>query len=120
MTIPAVTEEEYLALGETSARIELFDGSLLVTAVAAPRHQLMSRRVAGALEPGAGAAGLHVLAAVNVRLRAGGVAIPDVVVTAAITFSDPVVEAADVRLVAEVVSTTTSSAPLRSPANSCG
>ncbi|WP_406105715.1 Uma2 family endonuclease [Micromonospora globbae] len=98
------TEEEYLALGETRQRVELFDGSLHVTPAPTPRHQRISRRLGNILEPAAEAVGLELLEAVNVRLRPGRVPIPDLVITSPVDLDELYVEAAGVRLVGEIVS----------------
>ncbi|GAA2871305.1 hypothetical protein Acy02nite_29570 [Actinoplanes cyaneus] len=96
------TEEDYLALGETPDRIELFDGSLLVSPAPTMRHQHIARRLASLLDPGADNAGFWVFEAINVRLQANRIFIPDVVVTPEQDGAQ--VEAGQVVLVAEVVS----------------
>ncbi len=74
------TEEEYLALGETLSRIELIDGSLLVTPSPTHPHQSISARLWAAFQPAARAAGLRTHLAVNLRLGRDRFVIPDLLV----------------------------------------
>lgn len=103
-----MSEQQYLAFGETPERIELFDGSLYVTPAPTPRHQHISSELLVALRPAARKPGLHVLEAVNVRLRPDRILIPDLVITAGIDFNQAVIDASAVLLVCEIASPSSS------------
>ncbi|MQA83994.1 MAG: Uma2 family endonuclease [Streptosporangiales bacterium] len=102
------TEEGYLALGETTGeRIELVDGSLVVSAAPASDHQQLDRRLANLLEDAAPDE-FEVIHEVNLRVGPGRILIPDLVVTTRggeVTMFHP----GDILLVAEVVSPSTAS-----------
>ncbi|WFE42567.1 Uma2 family endonuclease [Micromonospora sp. WMMD998] len=100
--VTPLTEADYLATGESRCRIELFDGGLVVSAAPSRRHQRVARRLANAVELAAEPAGLFVYEAVNVRLDANRIMIPDLVVTDA-DDEGTVLEADRVVLVGEVV-----------------
>jgi Uma2 family endonuclease len=99
-----MSEQEFLDIGETPERIELFDGSLHVTPSPTPRHQMISRRLANALDTGSQAADLQVLEAVNVRLAPSRIPIADLAVTGDIDLDELVIDARDVHLVCEILS----------------
>nr|WP_308129165.1 Uma2 family endonuclease [Actinoplanes polyasparticus] len=98
------TEEEYLALGETTNRIELIDGGLWVSPGPSLAHQGILHVVHAALHPTARAANLKVFDGINVQLGPNRLLIPDLAVVSPEIRVTTVVGAADVTLVAEVVS----------------
>jgi Uma2 family endonuclease len=97
------SEDEYFALGETANRIELIDGSLWVGPAPSKRHQHIAFLLAMGLYAAAEQAGLLVLQDVNLRLAGGRILQPDIVV-ADTDDAGTTVEAAEAKLVVEVVS----------------
>lgn len=73
------TERDYLALPEDRQRIELLDGSLLVSPSAGGRHRWLSSQLWLAMSR-ASPDGLQVLEAINVRVAPGKILIPDLAV----------------------------------------
>ncbi len=96
------TEEDFLEL-PVDRRIELLDGSLLVSPAGSHLHQLLSSRLWAVLDRSA-PPGYRVLEAVNVRVAPGRILIPDVAVIANADMSATVSDAEKVRLVVEVTS----------------
>jgi Uma2 family endonuclease len=100
-----ITEADFIALGETRERIELFDGSLFVTPAPTPRHQKIVQRLTATMDHSAEALGLQVLEAVNLRLRPNRITIPDLVIaTADVDLDRLFLDAASIRLVGEITS----------------
>jgi Putative restriction endonuclease len=99
------TEEEFFALGETVARVELFDGSLSVSPSPNYDHQGILHELASALKPAAKAAGLWVYIDVDVRLGPARVVEPDLIIRPRVPKGTTVSEGTSVRLVCEITST---------------
>ena len=97
------TERDYLALPADRRRIELLDGSLLVSPSAGYRHQRLSSQLWLALSVAA-PTGLEVLEAINVRVGPGQILIPDLVVLNTPGAEGTVADPADVLLVVEITS----------------
>ncbi|MET0424846.1 MAG: Uma2 family endonuclease [Actinoplanes sp.] len=97
------TESEFLELGETPERIELFDGSLHVTPAPTRRHQYISGELFVILRTSARQVGLHVFTTVNVRLKPNRVPIPDLVITTDGT-DGLITDATTIKLVCEITS----------------
>ena len=98
------TEEEYLALDETTNRIELMDGGLWVSPAPNLPHQGILGLLGDALKPAARAANLKVFDGINVRVGPNRILIPDLTVVRPECRLQTVVDATDVVLVAEIVS----------------
>jgi Uma2 family endonuclease len=97
------TEEEFLALPVDNRRIELLDGGLLVSPLAASRHQRLSSWLWSALAAAA-PEGFEVLPPVNVRVGPGRILIPDIVVVTTPGVDVVMYHAAVVAMVVEIVS----------------
>ncbi len=101
------TEEDFLALPESQERIELFDGSLLMTPAPRGGHQQVSRRLADVFEL-ATPKDVEVFEAVNLRVGPDRILIPDMLATR--ERGDALVyQPDDALLVAEIVSPSTRS-----------
>lgn len=100
------TVEEVLELAVDGQRHELVDGSLVVSPAPGVPHQRISFRLARQLDD-ACPDGFEVLEAVNVRLGNGRLLIPDVAILTVPGSNATVLDAAEVVLVAEVVSPST-------------
>lgn len=97
------TEEDYLAIPDTPARIELVSGVLVVNSLPDPPHQRLARSVGIALEDACPNRDWEVFDGLNVRLWRDHVRIPDIIV-ARNGVVPRLVPAADVLLVGEVTS----------------
>ena len=75
----AWTEDEYFALPETPARVELVDGLLVVNPLSDVVHQRLVREIGNLLDRTSPTDDWEVFPGLNVRLWPGHVRIPDVV-----------------------------------------
>ncbi|MGH3856624.1 MAG: Uma2 family endonuclease [Pseudonocardiaceae bacterium] len=97
------TEHDYLALPTDGRRIELLDGSLLVSPSAGYRHQRLSSQLWLAFSAAA-SEGFEVLEAINVRVAPGRILIPDLAVVSTPGVERTVADPADMALVVEITS----------------
>jgi Uma2 family endonuclease len=98
------TESEYLAIGETPERIELFNGSLEVIPTPTGGHQYIVGALTIRFAAATRSAGLYAFPGIGIRLSPGHIRIPDFVITGEINFDEPVTDAGAVKLICEVVS----------------
>jgi len=98
-----VTEEDFLAIGETPDRIEFFDGSLHMTPNPSTAHQHIAGELLVTLRQPARDLGLRVLLAPNVRLEPNRIPIPDLVITSDME-RKLVLDASTVLLACEIMS----------------
>ncbi|MEU4162281.1 Uma2 family endonuclease [Actinoplanes sp. NPDC026670] len=104
------TESEYLAIGETPERIELFNGSLVVIPTPTNGHQYIVASLLVELYHAVRSAGLYSFPGAGIRLDPGHIRIPDFLITTEINFDDRVTDASAVQLICEVVSPSNASA----------
>lgn len=97
------TEADLLDLPDDGRRLELFDGSLVVRALASRLHQRLGFRVAIELDAAA-PSHLEVHGDINVRVRPTTIFRPDLVITDNPGGDERVVDAANVVLVGEITS----------------
>ena len=96
-----ISEDEFLAIGETPDRIELFDGSLVMTPAPTTIHQQIVGELYAALRTPARRAGVRALPGANVRLSPSRILIPDFLITTEMTNS-LIIDAGAVVLICEV------------------
>ncbi|MEV6305961.1 Uma2 family endonuclease [Actinoplanes sp. NPDC051861] len=97
------TEEEFLALDESSYRVELLEGGLWVSPGPNSPHQQMIGRLTAAFLPAADEAAIWVMSDMNTRLEPGTVMRPDLVLARGPRVAT-VVDASDVLLAVEITS----------------
>jgi len=102
--------DDYLALGETLARVELVDGNLMVSAPPNVRHQAIRSRVLNAIHDASKAVGLCALPTINLRLKRCRIYNPDFVIMKHIDLDVLVVDSSANQKVGEIVSPSSSSA----------
>lgn len=100
------TEEAYFAL-PADPRVELLDGSLLVSPSSRIRHHVLAAQLRTAMHE-ARPRGLRVVPEINLRVGPDRIFIPDLtVIDAAVDLNELVADAADARFVAEIGSPST-------------